>query len=441
MSQFPKIKPTLFKGKTYSNGSHPIMIRITQNRKHTYKSIGHAVNEEAWNPDEGKVWEKKPVLTKRQERQLNSVKLQGLKKLYSKAVVLSNATHINTAIDDAVTEFYNLFQKMKVNEEDLTLEKIRVKLKPESERNNSDSFLEYATAKQIQIVRTGAIGTGRAFKAAIAKLKKFRNNKDLKFSEINQELLQNYEIYLIEQELKTNTIHANLKKIRSLYYKAIKEGIISSENNPFFVFKLKVDNKVRKEKLTVEEILAIENLKLKKGTLVWHVRNYFLFSFYCAGIRVSDLIQLKWENITSGSRVEYNMDKTGGYKSIALLPKAKDILKDYKKAKSKASDFIFPLINEEAEIKNPTTLHNQISAKTALINKYLKTIAKKAKIEKPLSTHIARHSFSDIARKRGANIYDISKMLGHSSIKITEAYLSSLDTESQDETHKNAMNF
>lgn len=50
--------------------------------------------------------------------------------------------------------------------------------------------------------------------------------------------------------------------------------------------------------------------------------------------------------------------------------------------------------------------------------------------------HLARHSFANIARQKNANVYDISKALGHSNLKITETYLSKFDTASQDATMK-----
>ena len=53
-----------------------------------------------------------------------------------------------------------------------------------------------------------------------------------------------------------------------------------------------------------------------------------------------------------------------------------------------------------------------------------------------LLMHTARHSFANIARQKKANVYDISKALGHSSLKITESYLSKFDTTSQDATMK-----
>lgn len=59
-----------------------------------------------------------------------------------------------------------------------------------------------------------------------------------------------------------------------------------------------------------------------------------------------------------------------------------------------------------------------------------------AGIEKKVSMHIARHSFANIARQKNANVYDISKALGHSNLKITETYLAKFDTTSQDATMK-----
>jgi site-specific recombinase XerD len=274
----------------------------------------------------------------------------------------------------------------------------------------------------------------------VNRLESYLKFKDIKFSEITPRFLEDYEAYLITEDFKANSIHNHLKTIRAIYYSAIKEEIISQDKNPFFVYKLRLDKNTKKQKLNIKDIQAIIKLSLDQHTLVWHVRNFFLFSFYCAGIRVSDLIQLKWENVTKSNRLEYSMEKTGSQKSIALVPKAREILDFYRNHK-KANEFIFPLINITLELKNPVILNSQISSKTALINKYLKKIAALAEIEIPLTTHIARHSFADIARKQGTDLYDISKMLGHSSLKMTETYLASLDTESQDLAHERIFDF
>lgn len=66
-----KLKAVLFKSKTYKDGSHPIMIRVTQNRKVIYKSVGYSAQPNAWDEDAQRVYEKKPQVTKRQQGQLN----------------------------------------------------------------------------------------------------------------------------------------------------------------------------------------------------------------------------------------------------------------------------------------------------------------------------------------------------------------------------------
>ena len=52
-----------------------------------------------------------------------------------------------------------------------------------------------------------------------------------------------------------------------------------------------------------------------------------------------------------------------------------------------------------------------------------------------ISTHTARHTVSDLMRKSGIGIYDISKILGHSDIAVTQKYLNTLDRESVDSSY------
>lgn len=440
----PKIKAVLFTSKTYKDGTLPIMIRLTQNRKLLYTSVGHAVPADAWDEDAQRVYEKQPKITKRQEGQLNPKKLAEVKERYKHAIVLHNADTINSDIEDKLAEVAGINQKLKVNEESLDLRNIKNKLNEPEEGDRNKSFLAFGKGYRDNYLKAKSIGTYKRYKTVLFKLEEYLKKKDLLFADLTPQFLRDYEAYLMGKEDKPNkqsTINANMKAIRAIYYAAIAEQIIPADKNPFFVFKLKADNKVKKDKLTLEEVITIEGLKLKKDAVVWHVRNFFLFSFYCAGVRASDVLQLKWLNVSSEGRLEYHMEKTGQYKSVSLMPKAQAILQHYKTPQSKPDDYIFPFIDTRLNLKDSMVLFNQVSSCTALVNKYLKDIAKEAEIEKVLSTHIARHSFADIARKRKASIYDISKMLGHSSIKITEAYLASLDIDSQDETMNKVLDF
>lgn len=52
--------------------------------------------------------------------------------------------------------------------------------------------------------------------------------------------------------------------------------------------------------LTQEEIQKIENLELESNTCIWHARNIWLFSFYFAGVRISDVLKIKWSDFKDG---------------------------------------------------------------------------------------------------------------------------------------------
>lgn len=438
----PIVKAILLTSRTYADGTHPIMIRITKDRKRMYKSIGYSVLPENWDFENDCCYEKKPSITKRQEGLLNSEKLNVLKSRYSNSVTLSNASHLNSLIKSAIDDIFNIHQKMKVENIPVQVETIKEAIENSlvTTKRVSLNLIDYGRCHIDKLIRMGSIGTSKRYKVVIEQFSNFTKSKGIDLKKIDLKFLHEYEIYLNSLGYKINTTHNHLKTIRALYYMSIKEGLLQPISNPFLHFKMKVDNNTHKARLGIEEIQCIEKLDLEPNSLLWHVKNTFLFSFYCAGIRIGDLIQLKWGNLNAEDRIEYKMDKTGGYKSIQLIPKAKAIIDCYRVNRVKSSDHIFPFyrLNDEASAK---AVFNEISSKTSLINKYLKQIATLAKIKKPLSTHIARHSFSDIARKRGANVFDISKMLGHSSIKITESYLQKLDKDSMDKTLREVLDF
>ena len=279
------------------------------------------------------------------------------------------------------------------------------------------------------LLKSGHAGNYKKYRTILNSLKSFVKRDELYFDEIDLDFLARYQTFLKKEGLEQNTIHAYVGRIRSLFNKAIQAGIVDIGSTPFINYKIK-QGKVSKERLSIEEIRKIEDLDLEENSLIWHVKNLFLFSFYNAGIRISDVLLMSWDNIKEG-RLVYKMYKTAKPHSLNLLEKPLTILKLYK---DRSNTYIFPFLSDRYDYSDSMFLHNQIVSKTALVNKYLKEIAKRAGITKKITTHTARHSFADIARQKTDNIYNLSKTLGHSSLKVTEAYLSSFDEKAVDDT-------
>ncbi len=173
-------------------------------------------------------------------------------------------------------------------------------------------------------------------------------------------------------------------------------------------------------------------LELPEEKRIFDVRNIFLFMFYCAGVRVGDCLRLRFGNI-EGDILFYDMAKNADSQHGVTHKDALKIVELYKTPDKTEDDYIFPFLDNKISY-TPEYLDNQISAKTALINNYLSKIADLAHIKKHITSHIARHSFADFARQKNISVYEISKALRHSSIQVTESYLSAFDTISMRNT-------
>lgn len=325
----------------------------------------------------------------------------------------------------------------------------------------SPSFMAFARERTQMIYDNGGWRNWRKYCGLINKLDAFRKKRrmaDITVADMTVELLTRFDNFLHKWEnerepgklLHPNTIEVQFNILRTLVHRAIEVGIMEASRDPFLVFKYK-GVKTVKEKLDDSEMERIINLELEEGSLIWHCKNYFLFSYYCAGIRAADLIQLRWGNVTGSGRLHYQMGKNHKERDLLLVEQAVEILRHYHREDAKATDYIFPLLSNDAEYAGYVTqadkdrmkpelrhkMYQDVSSKNALINKYLKKIAEKAEIAKPLSMHISRHSFAHIAQEAGAESSAIKNILGHSNLATTERYMGSFDTSKTDETLRN----
>lgn len=325
----------------------------------------------------------------------------------------------------------------------------------------SPSFMAFARERAQMIYDNGGWRNWRKYCGLINKLDAFRKKRrmaDITVADMTVELLTRFDNFLHKWEnerepgklLHPNTIEVQFNILRTLVHRGIEVGIMEASRDPFLVFKYK-GVKTVKEKLDDSEMERIINIDLEEGSLIWHCKNYFLFSYYCAGIRAADLIQLRWGNVTGSGRLHYQMGKNHKERDLLLVEQAVEILRHYHREDAKATDYIFPLLSNDAEYAGYVTqadkdrmkpelrhkMYQDVSSKNALINKYLKKIAEKAEIAKPLSMHISRHSFAHIAQETGAESSAIKNILGHSNLATTERYMGSFDTSKTDETLRN----
>lgn len=322
----------------------------------------------------------------------------------------------------------------------------------------SESFLSFAEAKVEQARAGQSIGTYKHYGTTISMLEgylKTKGREDLLFNEVNLAFLKDFEAYLSGVEngrekgrkLDTITIANYLKKFRKLVNEAVAEGHLAT--SPFGresgKFSIKQGQNKTKEKLELSELDSILALELKEGSAEWHTRNAFLFSFFCAGIRVGDLLQLRWDNIQEG-RLVYTMGKNLKGRDLELVEDAKRILDLYRVEDAKGTDYIFPFLDSKAKwatesAKGRNTMDETlqkalflaIASRNVVLNRNLKGIALKAGISKNVTFHTSRHTFANLAMKSGVESAKIQGLLAHSSLATTEKYMGSFGKRDNDE--------
>ena len=277
-------------------------------------------------------------------------------------------------------------------------------------------------------LREEKIGTHGKAIAILNKLKEYVNNKSITFSDITPEFLEKYEDHLrIHHHNKVNTIHRDMKFFRMLYNEAYRRNLIEHHQIPFLRYKIRQE-KTERTFLTEEELLKIESLNLKNEMPIEAHRDMFVFACYCGGLRVSDVLQLRWENF-DGHHINLTIRKTRQQLSIKIPDKALAIILKYKPKKIKPEEFIFPVLSIDLNFDDARAVAWAISRATAYVNKNLKRIAKKSGISKNIHFHVSRHSWAVRALRKGISIDKVSKLMGHSAIKETMVYAKIMSEE------------
>jgi integrase len=208
---------------------------------------------------------------------------------------------------------------------------------------------------------------------------------------------------------------------------AIRLDLIEFQLNPFLKHKMKVE-KTQRTFLTEDELAAFAKVKTTPKTRLELHQDMFIFSAYCGGLRVSDVLQLKWKNLDN-THINFTIKKTGNQISIKIPEKALEIINKHKPKKVVKEHHIFPMLDNEADENDLQLMDKNISVANAYINKNLKIIAEKAKLTKHISFHISRHTFATRALKKGISIDKVSKLMGHSAIRETQIYAKIVNEE------------
>lgn len=274
--------------KKYSTDKDGIInIRVTEDRKSKYFSTKVSINEDFWN-------------SKRCE----------VKSKYK------DSETINLDIKDKIAELKKVYsQTDSVND---------------VKTNDKNSFLVYFRSYINLLITRKNIGTSKNTQTCLTHLTTFiksRNKIDLLFSEIDIEIVTDFETYLLGKNIAPNTTKKYVSIFGRIYNLAIKSRVFIPTASPFILF----ENKrlpVNKKILEKKDVEAIFNLKIDEKNILYNVKNYFLFQIFAQGLRVGDMLTLRWGNIVEGE-IKFTQLKTKQNHNVGLNEIVVLILKDF----------------------------------------------------------------------------------------------------------------
>jgi integrase len=281
--------------------------------------------------------------------------------------------------------------------------------------NNKHTATDFISFLDEEAAKDKAVGPGtlKEWRYTIKIFKEFCGVEGCTFSQFDYSKVVDFDNFLRGKKLMQNTIHKHHKNLLRFVNIAIKKKFVKSEDNPYNDFTTKKVSGTR-ENLSFEELKRIEEIQFPPVgfELITWVRDMFLFAAY-SGMRYSDVVALRPKDVEEteeGITVRFTQKKVEYAKTIeVVLPlyllfdgKPQDILKKYLGLRKTT---VFP------------TIVNQ------LVNRHLKSIAVMARINTPLTFHVARHTFGTLLADITGNPYLIMQLMGHGDIKTSMIYI------------------
>ncbi|SMO83634.1 site-specific integrase [Gracilimonas mengyeensis] len=248
-------------------------------------------------------------------------------------------------------------------------------------------------------------------------LESFVGSDSLPFKRLDQKFCEEFLEYLKNVKktdgnpLASASVGSYFSKFRAGLKKAVKKRYLS--HNPASDVEAPSIKTPKREHLTVDELKAVAKEECRYPVL----KNAFLFACL-TGLRWSDIQKLTWSEIEQnedGWRVVFHQKKTDGLQYVEIPDNAKQYLTDPKA----------PEVRVFKGLKY-----------SSYMNVALQRWMMEAGITKNITFHCARHTYAILQLQHGADIYTVSKLLGHKNIKTTQIYADIVDQKRKEAVNR-----
>lgn len=276
--------------------------------------------------------------------------------------------------------------------------------------NNKSNDLLEDFLLYLEVERNLSEHTVKAYNKDVQDFLEWVGSRDLE--KMLHKDIREYLAFIQTKHYSKTTVSRKIAAIRTFYRYLYRERLV--DINPAENIKSPKKSRSLPKFLTdkeMEDILESINIETPSG-----LRNRaILETLYATGMRVSELSNLVFENLSLDENEIKVFGKGGKERIVLISDKAKNYLKSYisdvRPQFALADDNNYVFLNAQGYRLQQKSVHNM-----------LKDIAKKLKLQKNISPHVLRHSFATRMLECGADLRIVQELLGHASISNTQIY-------------------
>ncbi|UHG92522.1 site-specific integrase [Spirosoma oryzicola] len=284
-----------------------------------------------------------------------------------------------------------------------------------------------------QLKKEGRAGTASSYQCAVNAIQHYHSRKTpLTYRDIDPQWLKGFEQWMLASGNSITSVGIYLRSLRTIYNQAVEDGAIDREVYPFTKRRYQIPTgRNTKKALTLADIEKIFHYEAEPGSAEERARDLWLFSYLCNGMNPKDIARLTYQQVGE-KQIRFVRAKTERTKrevkpiTVAVTDDVLRIIAKWGQKPVSPQRYVFGVLEPGMSAERERAVVLQF---TKTINKYIGRIALSLGIDKDVTTYTARHSFSTVLKRSGAPIEFISESLGHQDIRTTESYLDSFEDD------------
>jgi integrase/recombinase XerD len=273
-----------------------------------------------------------------------------------------------------------------------------------------DSFLE-----MMAVERGSAKNTLEAYKRDLMQFANFIKSEGIGLAEASSEHIRHYFSYLHKEGLAAQSTSRHLSTLRQFYKFLLLEGLRS--DNPCSIIDSPKRNKALPKILSEDDMINLLKAAYKDPSPEGIRGGALLEILYASGLRVSELISLKYDTVTRKGQMLLVTGKGNKERLVPMNEHAAQSLEKYLSVRpiflpsTQGSPWLFPSRSRSGHLTRQR------------FGQILKDLAVVAGIDpQKVSPHVVRHAFATHLLSHGADLISVQKMLGHADISTTQIY-------------------